>query len=109
MDGDDQYDVGARIPWATRRSRIPASRSPLSAITGVIDNDKGTTYTGRADGDAVIELDFRKTLAVTGIQYVVTAARRSGSMKSRSPRTVRSGRLPLPEHLNPGRRIRSIS
>ena len=50
----------------------PCEPEPVSAITSVIDNDKGTTYTGRADGDAVIELDFRKTLAVTGIQYVVT-------------------------------------
>lgn len=66
-------DTGAvEITVGDATEQDPCEPEPLSAITGVIDNDKGTTYTGRADGDAVIELDFRKTLAVTGIQYVVT-------------------------------------
>ena len=44
----------------------PCEPQPVSAITQVIDNDPGTRYTGTAAGDAVITLDFRKTLAVTG-------------------------------------------
>ena len=37
-----------------------------------MDNNKNTTYTGRADGEAVITLNFGKTLAVTGLKYTVT-------------------------------------
>lgn len=51
----------------------PCEPAPVSAITRVIDNDKNTTYTGTASGEAVITLNFHKTLAVTGFQYTVTA------------------------------------
>ena len=52
----------------------PCEPEPVSAITKVIDNDKGTTYTGvAANGEAVITLDFHKTLAVTGFKYTVTS------------------------------------
>lgn len=46
----------------------PCEPQPVSAITKVIDNDPGTGYTGTANGDATITLDFHKTLAVTGFK-----------------------------------------
>ena len=46
----------------------PCGPQPVSAITKVIDNDPGTGYTGTANGDATITLDFHKTLAVTGFK-----------------------------------------
>lgn len=52
----------------------PCEPEPVSSITKVIDNDKGTTYTGvAANGEAVITLDFHKTLAATGFKYTVTS------------------------------------
>ena len=52
----------------------PCEPEPESAITQVIDNDKQTTYTGTAtEGEAVITLDFHKTLAATGFKYTVTS------------------------------------
>lgn len=50
----------------------PCEPEPVSAITKVIDNNKNTTYTGQASGEAVITLNFGKTLAVTGLKYTVT-------------------------------------
>ena len=50
----------------------PCEPEPVSAIHRVVDNNKNTTYTGRADGEAVITLNFGKTLAVTGLKYTVT-------------------------------------
>ena len=50
----------------------PCEPEPVSAISRVVDNNKNTTYTGRADGEAVITLNFGKTLAVTGLKYTVT-------------------------------------
>ena len=45
----------------------PCEPKPVSAVTQVIDNNKNTTYTGTAaKGDAVITLNFGKTLAATG-------------------------------------------
>lgn len=46
----------------------PCEPQPVSAITKIIDNDSGTGYTGTANGDATITLDFHKTLAVTGFK-----------------------------------------
>ena len=52
----------------------PCEPEPESAITQVIDTDKQTTYTGTAtEGEAVITLDFHKTLAATGFKYTVTS------------------------------------
>ena len=52
----------------------PCEPEPVSAVTQVIDNDKNTTYTGiAADGEAVVTLDFHKSLAVTGFKYTVTS------------------------------------
>lgn len=52
----------------------PCEPEPVSAITKVIDNNKGTTYTGKtASGDAVITLNFGKSLAATGFKYTVTS------------------------------------
>lgn len=52
----------------------PCEPEPVSAITQVIDNDKGTTYTGKIEsGDAVITLNFNKSLAVTALKYTVTS------------------------------------
>lgn len=52
----------------------PCAPETVSAITQVIDNDKGTTYTGKTEsGDAVITLNFHKSLAVTALKYTVTS------------------------------------
>ena len=58
-------------PGATEQD--PCEPEPVSAIHQVIDNDKSTTYTGTAKGEATVTLDFHKTLAVTGFKYTVTA------------------------------------
>lgn len=58
-------------PGATEQD--PCEPEPVSAITQVIDNDKSTTYTGTAQGEATVTLNFHKTLAVTGFKYTVTA------------------------------------
>ena len=59
------------VPGADEQD--PCEPAPVSAISQVIDNDKNTTYTGTASGEAVITLNFHKTLAVTGFQYTVTS------------------------------------
>lgn len=46
----------------------PCEPQPVSAITKVVDGNAGTAYTGTASGDAVITLNFLKTLAVTGFK-----------------------------------------
>ena len=52
----------------------PCEPKPVSAVTQVIDNNKNTTYTGTAaKGDAVVTLNFGKTLAATGFKYTVTS------------------------------------
>ena len=52
----------------------PCDPEPVSAIAQVIDNDKGTTYTGKAQqGEAVITLNFHKSLAATGFKYTVAS------------------------------------
>ena len=52
----------------------PCEPEPVSAISQIIDNNKQTTYTGTAsEGEAVITLDFHKTLAATGFKYTVTS------------------------------------
>ena len=52
----------------------PCAPEQESAIVSVIDNDKGTTYTGTvAEGEAVVTLDFHKTLAATGFKYTLTS------------------------------------
>lgn len=51
----------------------PCAPQPVSAISRIIDNNKNTTYTGRAtSGKATITVDFHKTLAATGFKYTVT-------------------------------------
>lgn len=51
----------------------PCEPEPVSAISSILDNDKSTTYTGKAEqGDAIITVDFHKSLAVTGFKYTVT-------------------------------------
>ena len=49
------------VPGADEQD--PCEPAPVSAISQVIDNDKNTTYTGTASGEAVITLNFHKTLA----------------------------------------------
>ncbi len=52
----------------------PCAPEQESAIVSVIDNDKGTTYTGTAsEGEAVVTLNFHKTLAATGFKYTLTS------------------------------------
>lgn len=52
----------------------PCAPETESAISAVIDNNKGTTYTGTASGgEAVVTLDFHKTLAATGFKYTLTS------------------------------------
>lgn len=52
----------------------PCAPETESAISAVLDNDKGTTYTGTASGgEAVVTLDFHKTLAATGFKYTLTS------------------------------------
>ena len=52
----------------------PCAPETESAISAVIDNDKGTTYTGTASGgEAMVTLDFHKTLAATGFKYTLTS------------------------------------
>lgn len=58
-------------PDATEQD--PCDPDPVSAITQVIDNNKDTTYTGQAKGEATVTLNFHKTLAVTGFKYTVTS------------------------------------
>lgn len=58
-------------PDATEQD--PCDPDPVSAITQVIDNNKETTYTGQAKGEATVTLNFHKTLAVTGFKYTVTS------------------------------------
>ncbi len=60
------------IPDATEQE--PCEPEKVSAITSVIDNDKKTTYTGSASSNqAMVTLDFHKTLAATGFKYTVTS------------------------------------
>ena len=52
----------------------PCAPETESAISAVLDNDKGTTYTGTASGgEAMVTLDFHKTLAATGFKYTLTS------------------------------------
>lgn len=52
----------------------PCEPEPVSAITQVIDNSKDTTYTGKAvSGEAMVTLNFGKSLAATGLKYTVTS------------------------------------
>ena len=52
----------------------PCAPETESAVSVVIDNDKSTTYTGTVSGgEAVVTLDFHKTLAATGFKYTLTS------------------------------------
>lgn len=52
----------------------PCEPETESAIRYVIDNSKSTTFVGKAEsGQAVVTLDFHKSLAVTGFKYTVTS------------------------------------
>lgn len=63
-DQDSHLDAG---------DHDPCEPTPVAAIDKVIDNDKTTTYIGRAEsGQAVVTLDFHKTLGVTAFKYTVT-------------------------------------
>ena len=87
----------------------PCEPEPVSAIHRVVDNNKNTTYTGRADGEAVITLNFGKTLAVTGLKYTVTGARPSGTTRSRSRRRRAAGRRCPPAPLRAAKSALSTS
>lgn len=52
----------------------PCEPETVSAIASIIDHDKSTTYTGSAsNGQAIVTLDFHKTLAATGFKYTLTS------------------------------------
>ena len=63
-DQDSHLDAG---------EHDPCEPTPVAAIDQVIDNDKSTTYIGRAQsGQAVVTLDFHKVLGATAFKYTVT-------------------------------------
>ena len=47
----------------------PCEPEEESAITKAFDNDAATVYTGTATSDAWVQMNFNKTLAVTGLKY----------------------------------------
>lgn len=53
----------------TDDSCVPEKALPIKAAA---DNDKSTTYTGRAGENAEIILEFNKALTVTGFKYTVS-------------------------------------
>ena len=55
------------LPPATENE--PCAPEQKSAIYMAIDNNAQTVYTGSAQGEARVQLDFNETLPVTGLKY----------------------------------------